>query len=203
MKKINLYGKRFGRWTVLRESGRNKHNHLLWLCKCDCGQESVVLGDSLRKGSSKSCGCLTAEQTAKRNLKHGDSKERLYRIWSGMRVRTTNTRRKEYPNYGGRGIKVCDEWQDYQTFKEWALSNGYSNDLSIDRIDVNGDYEPANCRWATDLEQMNNQTSNHLITYGGKTMNISQWAEETGIPRSTISARLFRDGKSIKKALGF
>lgn len=204
MKKIDLSGKKFGRWTVLQESGRNKHNHLLWLCQCACGKKVIVLGDSLRKGRSKSCGCFAAEQTTKRNYKHGDSKERLYKIWWGIKMRTTNPKRKSYPNYGGRGIKLCDEWlNDYLAFRNWALSNGYSENLSIDRIDVNGNYEPLNCRWATDSEQANNQTSNNLITHNGQTMNITQWSKKTGIPRTTISARLFRDKKPIKEVLSF
>ena len=204
MRKIDLSGKRFDRWTVLQESGRNKYGHLLWLCRCDCGKEVLVLGDSLRRGKSKSCGCLTVEQTVKRNYRHGDTKDRLYKIWWGIKMRTTNPNRKEYPRYGGRGIKLCNEWaDDHLAFKEWALSNGYSENLSLDRIDVNGDYEPSNCRWATDLEQANNQTSNHLITYNGKTMNITQWSKETGIPRSTISGRLFKGKKSIEESLRF
>lgn len=202
MKKIDLTGKKFGRLTVLAESGRNKNNHIIWLCKCDCGNEKNVLGDSLRRGHTLSCGCLALEKLSKRSYKHGYSNERLYRIWAGIKTRTTNKNRREYPNYGGRGIRMCSEWfSDYLVFRKWALENGYGDSLSIDRIDVNGNYEPSNCRWANDNVQMNNQRSNHLITCNGKTQNIAQWSKETGIPRPTISSRIFKYKMTPEKAL--
>ena len=202
MKKVNLIGVRFGRLTVVSEAGKNKSKHIEWLCRCDCGNEKIVLGDSLRRGITNSCGCYAAEKTVKRNFKHGFCQERLYKIWWGMKMRTCNKKRKEYKNYGGRGIVLCDEWlNDYLSFRNWALNNGYRDNLSIDRIDVNGNYEPSNCRWANDKEQANNVRNNHLLIFDGKAQNITQWSEETGIPRTTISSRLNRSKWSTEKTL--
>ena len=130
---------------------------------------------------------------------HGDTPtgahKRLYRIWQGMKQRTTNPKEKAYVNYGARGIRVCDEWQsNYIAFRDWALANGYADDLTIDRIDVNGNYEPSNCRWITNREQCNNRRTNVLIEWNSKTLNIEQWAEETGLPYNVLHDRYKRYG---------
>lgn len=157
MKFIDITNKRFGRLVVIaRLDDRNKKP--VWLCKCDCGNEIVVRGDHLREGATKSCGCLEKENRDKgANYKHGGRKSRLYSIWSGMLKRCNNPDCHAYENYGGRGISICNEWLNFPNFRDWALNNNYSDDLSIDRINVNGNYEPSNCRWATSKQQANNR----------------------------------------------
>lgn len=134
--------------------------------------------------------------------KHGDSYTRLYRIWVNMKYRCNTPSCPYYFNYGGRGVKVCKEWEeDYTIFKEWSITHGYADDLSIDRIDDNGNYEPSNCRWATPKEQINNTRNNYLITFNGKTQTMMQWAEELELTHSLLSKRIKELGWSIEKAL--
>lgn len=127
--------------------------------------------------------------------------ERLYGIWTGIKGRTQNHNNKCYKNYGGRGITVCDEWENsYEAFRDWALANGYQDDLTIDRIDNDGNYCPENCRWVDRITQNNNRRSNHFITHNGETKTITQWARETGLNSQIISGRL-KLGWSIEDAL--
>lgn len=154
---INLTNKKFGRLTVIRRVEKISSSPS-WFCKCECGIEKVIRGDHLRYGKIRSCGCFEIEnRTRGANVKHNGSKTRLYEIWSGMHKRCNNKNSHAFPNYGGRGITICNEWSDFSVFRNWALANGYSDDLSIDRINVNGNYEPSNCQWATDKEQANNR----------------------------------------------
>lgn len=133
---------------------------------------------------------------------HGASKTRLYSIWTAMKRRCMNPNCADFQNYGGRGIGICNDWiNSYEEFSDWAYKNGYSNALTIDRIDVNGNYEPMNCRWVSKPFQSNNRRSNKLLTYNGKTQNLKKWAEDTGISRNTISSRLNLYGWSVEKAL--
>ena len=130
----------------------------------------------------------------------GRSKTKLYSVWKTMKYRCSNKNNHKYKNYGGRGIKVCDEWKDYSLFRTWALSNGYQDDLTIDRVDVDGNYEPNNCRWVDMKTQQRNRSNNKLIEYKGETKCLSEWVEITGIGHKTILYRL-NSGWSVEKAL--
>lgn len=163
---IDMIGKKFGRLTVVEFDRLQKHK-AYWKCVCECGLTVVADGNNLRSGNTKSCGCMRREIAAgqgKANRTHGEShgnRTRLYTIWCGMRQRCENPNRTAYPLYGGKGVKVCDEWNDYTRFKEWALSHGYADNLSIDRIDPAKGYCPENCRWLTPSENTARANKNH------------------------------------------
>ena len=181
-KVIDIAGKRFGRLVALEDVGhKGKSRHHAWRCRCDCGELVVVSGNSLRKGNTKSCGCLAIEMTSRRCSTHGESKIRLYRIWSHLKARCLNPTDAAYNNYGGRGITVCSQWLQYQTFREWALSHGYEDGLSIDRIDNDAGYSPLNCRWTDIKTQCNNRRSNRYIKYRGTELSLSNWCQKIGI----------------------
>ena len=205
-KLIDLTGQRFGKLVVIKRAETDKSKKTKWLCKCDCGNLKKIDGRNLRKGYTTSCGCYAKEQRLKATTKHGYARTKLDYLYYGMKRRCYNTKCQDYPLYGGRGIKMCEEWlKNRKTFFEWAIDNGYSIDstymqCTLDRIDVNGNYEPSNCRFVDITTQCNNRRSNHLITFNGETHNLKEWGEITGLRPSTISKRI-KDGWSIEKAL--
>ena len=194
--KNNLTGLRFGRLTVLSVAGRAKDRKTLWRCACACGKECVVRSAYLTSGHTKSCGCLTRETASRVKTKHGASGTRLYGIWQKMKDRCYRRGDKFYADYGGRGISVCDGWRnDFSAFQSWALSNGYADGLTIDRINNDGNYSPDNCRWATTKTQNRNSRNNRV--YAGKC--VAEWAEIAGIPYGVMYWRLSR-GWSVREA---
>lgn len=180
-------GQQFGSFTVLQEVlphvSPNGKRRPRYECRCVCGRVLPVLMQNLLNGQSTSCGCLRAEKQRRAVTKHGDSRTVLYKAWRAMRVRCERSTDPSFKHYGGRGITVCPEWQDWLTFKAWALANGYRADLEIERIDNNGNYEPGNCRWATRKEQCRNTRHSRMIIAFGETRCLEAWAED---PRCTI-----------------
>jgi hypothetical protein len=153
-RKIDLTGRRFSRLVVISKA-YSDGKHLYWNCKCDCGKEIIVCGDLLKRNLTKSCGCFNSETVRTRNHKHGDSRTRLYHIWQQMIYRCKNPNATGFEHWGGKGISVCSKWRNnYENFRDWAMVNGYSDDLEIDRINPNGNYESLNCQWITKLENI-------------------------------------------------
>lgn len=173
----------------------------MYRCKCDCGNEKDILAVHLRSGHTQSCGCFRAETAAKTRFIHGDTNERIYIIWKNMKARCLNKNHDDYPLYGGRGISICDEWKDnYINFKTWAINNHYSDNLSLDRIDVNGNYCPENCRWITQKGQCNNTRQNVILEYQGELHTMKEWSEILGINYGTLYSRI-RRGWNTERAL--
>jgi hypothetical protein len=200
-KLIDLTGKRYERLLVIKYEEKANNGDSYWLCKCDCEKVLKVLGKSLRYGRSKSCGCLTRDRTISRNTKHNMCSTSVYTVWRSIKQRCYDNNCKAYKNYGGRGINVCDEWlNDFMSFYNWSMSNGYAPSLEIDRRNNDGDYEPSNCRWASRIEQANNNRHNHVITYMGKSQTIQQWSRERNINHGTLLSRIYR-GWSPEDAL--
>lgn len=198
---VDMAGMRIGRLTVVSRAENTNQNKAQWLCKCDCGKEVVVSRRHLKDFSTLSCGCYAKEKARERHTTHGMKRTRLYRIWAGMKDRCCNPKSKYWDRYGERGISVCDEWRNsFESFQSWAMSNGYKENLTIDRIDNSKGYSPDNCRWATYKEQENNRSNNRLLEHSGEVHTISEWGEITGIGQRLISQRLYH-GWNIERAL--
>jgi hypothetical protein len=201
-KAVDLKNKRFGKLVVINRgedviSPLGKR-HVTWNCICDCGNSILVRSGNLISGSTTSCGCIKMEGN---NIKHGKCYTRIYGIYKHMIQRCYYKKSNIYKYYGERGITVCDEWlNDFEKFYDWAINNGYQNNLTIDRKNTNGNYEPNNCRWITMKEQNNNRRSNHLITLNGETHNIDEWCMLLNLNRSTYESRI-ASGLSCEEAL--
>lgn len=178
-----LSGQIFGRLQIIGKIGA------YFLCRCSCGRYRLARRWDLEHGNVQSCGCLALERLAEGRTTHGKTGTRLYQIWDAMRGRCQRKRSEKWPNYGGRGISVCDEWQSFEAFEAWALANGYTDELTLDRINNDGDYTPENCRWATRKEQANNTRRNILVMYKGQLLTLKQAAEASGIAYSTLRGR--------------
>lgn len=205
-KMIDLTGQRFGRLTVIERAKNyvspNGRQAARWICLCDCGNKTTVVGGDLRTGRTRSCGCFEQESRYfSRNLVHGGFGTKLYNVWCGMKKRCYNSKNKFFKDYGGRGITVCDEWRDdFAKFRDWAMANGYREGLSIDRIDNDKGYSPDNCRWTTREEQGNNKRSNRTFLVNGEKRTLAQLCREYQKNRSTVEDRLNR-GWTIEEAL--
>lgn len=176
----------------------NGHKIIQWNCICECGNKTIVRAEFLKNGHTKSCGCNKICSHAKT---HGKANTRLYKIWIGIKERCYNPKRINYHLYGGRGIKVCEEWLNFETFYRWAINNGYSNKLTIDRIDNNLDYMPSNCRWATNVQQANNRRSNRIVKHNGEFHTLQEWSKITGVSSNTIRMRIDEYGWDTEKSL--
>lgn len=198
----DLTGQRFSRLTVIRRvENKDNSGQACWECKCDCGNTIYTVGYCLRSGDTTSCGCYLNEVRGQSSKTHGMTKTRIHTIWCSMKERCFNANDRNYIRYGQRGITVCDEWKnDFIAFYNWAIANGYSKDLTIDRIDVNGNYCPENCRWATKAEQANNKRTNHYVTRDGVTHTVTEWCEILGVSRSTVFKRI---GKGLPEEVWF
>lgn len=200
----DLTGEKFGRLTVLRRApnkvGKDGRRRVQWVCQCECRNEVTVLGDNLKGGKSNSCGCLSKEANRNNFSTHGETHTKLYGVWCAIKRRCNNPNAAYYDSYGGRGICVCSDWsQSYETFRDWAIASGYCEGLTIDRIDVNGNYEPSNCRWVGSDVQANNRRSNRLITYNGETHTMMEWSKILNIGYKKLSNRIY-SGWSIERA---
>lgn len=193
--KNDLTGQRFGRLTVIGVDDRNTRK-TYYYCKCDCGNVKSIRSDSLISGAIRSCGCIKKEQdriNLEANHSHKMSCTRPYMIWQGMKKRCYYQNDVRYSDYGGRGITVCDEWRNsFTAFYEWSLANGYSDDLTIDRIDNDKGYYPENCRWSSKKEQARNRRSNISIKIGNATKTLTEWCEIFDVDFTTVVARYKR-----------
>lgn len=198
---IDLTGEKYGYLTVMGRAPQDTYYGSKWRCKCVCGKECVVLSSNLRSGRQTSCGCIKTLKAIQRNTTHGVSGNAIYTCWKDMIHRCENPRHASYPDYGGRGIKICEEWHEPKIFYDWSISHGWKKGLTLDRIDNDRDYEPSNCRWTTWEVQANNKRKNHSITYNGKTQTIAQWSIECDIPYDTLYSRIAKRGWNIERAL--
>ena len=197
----DITGERFGKLVVVSRAANNRRGNAMWNCVCDCGNKSIASGQNLRSGAVKSCGCTITEKNRER-AKHGMSGTKLYKTWLNMRRRCTDKKSKSFKDYGGRGIYVCEEWKnDYKSFYDWAIANGYIEGLTIERINNDGPYSPDNCRWATRKEQSNNRRRCINIEYLGRTQNLTQWCNELNLDYKFIHCRMYERGMAFEDAI--
>ena len=206
LQRLNLTGRKFNMLTAIKYFGKDERGKTTWLFKCDCGNETVKVATLVNRGIVKSCGCLSRNKncgkgaSASDRKTHGMSNTRMHHIWLGMKYRCSEHHGAAQKRYSERGISICDEWMKFECFYEWAITNGYDENLTIDRIDNDGNYEPSKCRWVTRKEQNNNRSSNHKITYLGETKGIYEWSKELGIHPQYIY-RYIAKGYTDKQAI--
>lgn len=200
-------GKKYGRLTVIGygiKETKSGQKRKCVLCRCDCGNQKLMDITSIKKGLTVSCGCYNRQRVHETRSKGNHTKTPLYYVWVNMKQRCQNSRNPEYHNYGGRGIKVCNEWQTFQPFYEWAVGSGYTmggKDQSIDRINVDGNYEPSNCRWATFKEQQNNRRDNRKFNIFGVEMSLEQMSKLSGIHIAALRSRIYTKKMSPEEAI--
>lgn len=191
-------GDKFGRLTVISAGilrGRNRY----WFCLCECGKEKAICYSSLASGKSKSCGCLSASMASHRNTKHGKSKSPIYDVWINMKARCLNKKNTSYKDYGGRGIKICERWLNFENF--FSDMGDLSETMQIDRKNNDGNYEPSNCQWVTRKQQSLNRRSNRRYIWKGKSKTMSQLSEESGVNYFKLRARLLRLNWDLERSL--
>lgn len=195
---INLLGQKFGRLTVIERMPNNAKNQAVWKCQCDCGNVVIVASGHLRSGHTQSCGCYCHQRASEYHTTHGMKGTKLFSVYHTMKGRCYNPTDHKYHRYGARGIKMCDDWKNNpKSFFDWALSNGYKEGLSIDRIDNNGNYCPENCRWADAKTQANNKENNVYYEHDGIRKTISEWADFLGITYGAAKSRVERGNFDI------
>lgn len=204
-KYTELSGKRFGKLLVLCRINRTEDgdNAPIWECKCDCGNMTKVKSGNLMNGKTNSCGCIRRKNTSELGRSrrvYSETEKRLRSIWTDMLRRCEKPSNKDFHNYGARGIVVCNEWHSFDTFKEWSFENGYASSLSIDRVDVNGDYSPSNCKWATVTEQANNKRNTQFVNYNGEKISVANLSREKGVSYPTLLSRI-KAGWDIETAV--
>ena len=195
----DITGMTFNRLTVLHLQPYVKYGRSVWRCICSCGNEVDVTGKDLRTGAVKSCGCLRIDKPNRRT--HGMANTPIYRKWSLMKTRCNNPNRDHYKWYGDKGIEVCAEWQNFENFYSWAMQNGYSDDLTIERIDINKGYNPSNCKWIPLKQQAFNKSNTRRLTFNGRTQSLTEWSIELGWKPWVLSTRLNKYHWSVEKAL--
>lgn len=198
----DLTMQRFGRLVAIKPVGTDKWGNYRWLCKCDCGNEKIIKSSKLVQGRTRSCGCYRKEVSTKSLEKHGittGGKPRTFIIWGGMKARCYNSDNSSYKSYGARGITVCKEWLIYKNFHNWAINNGYSDELEIDRIDNNGNYEPSNCRWVSKNFNRKHQRKTRWITIGKTTDSINGWCKKYNINKWEAYKYLNKSEESFKR----
>lgn len=188
---VDLSGRIFGKLKVIEYLETTKSGTAIYLCECKCGEKCKKTARDLRSGHVSSCGCLQKEIARKMHTEHGEAgNTRLYREWQGMKRRCRDKKYQGYKYYGGIGITVCEEWNEYKNFRDWALNNGYNDNLTLDRRDSNGNYCPENCHWITIAERQLNKRNNHFIEFNGERLTISQWERKLQMRQGTIKNRM-------------
>ena len=192
----NLTNKRFGEWSVMSFVGRNKYRQPIWKCRCSCGTVREIPESNLTRKASTNCGCLKSKNQRKRAYKHGKVNTPLYRSWANMLQRCNNPKNPRFKDYGGRGVAVCEEWKDFTNFAKWANQNGYIEGLTIERVDVDGDYSPENCKWVPLREQSLNKRTTLYVTFNNEKKSLKEWAERFNISYGSLKKRLYQGGEA-------
>lgn len=197
---IDITGQKFNKLKVLKRIENSSFRKARWLCQCECGNFTEVSGDNLRNGNVKSCGCLIVDKN-KQRATHRKSNIRLYNIWRSMKARCNCKTNPSYKNYGERGIKICSDWIIFENFYNWAINNGYKENLSIERIDVNGNYEPSNCKWIPLSKQAYNKRDSLIININGEEKCLAEWCKLYNVKYTTIYRRITIGKMNIQEAI--